>query len=487
MRVNERHAISTAVAAIIVVIILIAAIAAIYFYTLPTGGTTTSSSSTSQSLPPATINLITFTDPSNVWLSWAAQKFTAIHPGVTVNIINQSFSQYATTEKTALKTGSNTYDIITFTSTSALGFLPYVVPLDNVVSINSSDIPAAQMAFGGIYRNATTGTTEEIGAVYDSSTFAFFYRTDIYNNPQLNSTFYSQYHVSLNPNSWTSWNDVLDADYFLVNQTHTVQYGMVTDADQSHDIIDTFPAIYGAYYAADSSVNGGNPHGGLTNWNIMFQGSAPAGKSPPPSFNSSSGVAALQTFYKLVKYDPQPFTGVNYGTVFQPLAAGTASGALMFTADATSLLSSKEAGNIGVALLPGGYAETGTDFYAVSKYSSHQQDAEAFIQYLLSPQINAGIYYKAGEFPISKQAVHLISENSSVPQWQRNLVSGVFATAASGWANPPNQTYTSTSLIPAFNQPIFNFLTSSDGSSTAAMQALNTAAAAWVQAVAQNS
>jgi multiple sugar transport system substrate-binding protein len=156
----------------------------------------------------------------------------------------------------------------------------------------------------------------------------------------------------------------------------------------------------------------------------------------------------------------------------------------MFTADATSLLNSNVTGKYSVSLVPGGYAETGTDFYAVSKYSANQADAEAFLKYLITPQINAGIYYQAGEFPISKAAVALINANSSVPQWERNLDSAVFNTAAVGWANPPNLTYTSTKLIPAFNQPIYNFLTTSDGSATAAQQALNTAAASWASAVA---
>jgi len=478
MILKKRTAINTLAVAVVIVLIVIAGAGAYYFLVYSPSTTTTTTTPLTGSL-----NLITFTDPSNAWLKWAATQFEALHPGVTINIVAQGFSQYANTEATSLQTGSNTYDIITYTSTSALRFLPWVVPLNNVITLNSSDIPGPQLAFGGLYRNATTGVTQTIGVPYDTSTFAIFYRTDIFDSPTLNSSFYNQYHVSLDPNKWTSWQNLLEADNFLVNQTKTVPYGIIFDADQSHDIIDTFPAIYGSYYSQDSSVNGGNPQGGLTNWGIMFKGSAAAGKNPAPSFNSTSGVQALQLFYQAVKYDPQPFTEVNYGTVFVPLQSGQAAGALMFTADATSLPNSTINGKYGVATLPGGYAETGTDFYAVSKYSSNQPLAEAFLAYLITPKVNAEIYYQAQEFPISKAAVHLIDANQSLPQWQRTIVDRVFQTGAEGWANPPNLTITSTQLIPAFNQPIYNFLTTSDGSSTAALQALNNAAAAWAKAV----
>jgi len=260
---------------------------------------------------------------------------------------------------------------------------------------------------------------------------------------------------------------------------------LITDGSESHDIIDTYPAVYGYYYAHDSTVSGNNPNGGLPNYNIMFNGFAGASGIPSPSFNSTSGVQALQMMYNLMQFDPQPAgTTVNYGTVFAPLQAGEAWGSLMFTADASTLLSSKNiSSSIAVSTLPGGYAETGTDFYAVNKYSTNQALAEAFIQFLISPSVNARIYTIAGEFPISKQSTLILAANSSIPLQARNVIQEVFATGAVGWANPPNLTITSSTLIPAFNQPIYLFLTGTTNSTVAARTALDAAAAAWIKAV----
>jgi len=511
---------STAVLAVIIVIIIIIAGVGAYVFltTTSTQSSTTSSTSTSSSTTTTTVtqtvtspttatvtstatvtktttesgptstltgslNLITFTDPSNAWLQAAADSFEALHPGVTITITAQGFASYTTTEKTSLQAQSSTYDIITDTSTSALGFAQYVSNLNKMVTLNSSDIPAPQLNFGGYYQLAN-GTKDLIGIPYDTSTFTIFYNQTLLSNSTLNAQFQKEYGFSMSP-PWASWQAILDVDNFLVTQTHTIPYGMITDGSESHDIIDTYPAVFGYYYSHDSSISGSNPSGGLLNYNIMFNGFAGASGIPSPSFNGTAGTQALQMMYNLMRYDPQPAgTTVNYGTVFAPLQAGEAWGALMFTADASTLLSAQNiSSSIAVSLCPGGYAETGTDFYAINKYSNNQALAAAFIQYLVSPSVNARIYTSSGEFPISKAATAILTSNSSIPQEARNVIQEVFQTGAVGWANPPNLTITSSTLIPAFNQPVYNFLTGTTNSTSAAQQALDTAAAAWIKAV----
>jgi len=471
--------ISKALSAILVIIIIVVAGAGAYYYYL----STLPSKPSAPSHTPVTLNVITFTDPSNAWLQAAASSFEKLYPWVTINVIAQGFDSYTTTELTSLEAQSGTYNIITFTSTSALGFAPYVVDLTGLVNITMSDIPAPQLNFGGYYYNGTA--TELIGIPYDTSTFTMFYNTTLMSSPTLNSQFEAEYGISLNPNTWTSWQDVLDADNFLVTQNHIVPYGLIVDGSESHDIIDTFPAIYGYYYASNTSINGGHPDGGLLNYNIMFNGYAASNGIPAPSFNSTSGVQALMMMYQLMKYDPQPAgTTINYGTVYAPLQAGEAWGSLMFTADGTTLLTSQNvSSSIGVATLPGGYAETGTDFYAVNKYSANQNYSEAFISYLVSPKVNAQIYTIAGEFPISGAATAILTSNTTIPQYERNVIQAVYNSGTVGWANPPNLKITSSTLIPAFNEPIYSYLTTSNGNATAAQNALNSAASAWEQAV----
>ena len=480
MTKKTRTAISTAASIAIVVILVIAGVAAYLYYSSTSGTSTTTSTSSSQ---PVTLTLINFQDPATTWLQWAAAQFHAQHPSVTINVVPEPFGSYIQTEVTAEQTGSSTYDILGFTSTSSHSVLSYLVNL-GTSSYISTDIPGPQINFGGVFQNSTSGQTFVAGLPWDSATFTLFYRTDVFDNSALNATFYSQYHVGLDPHHWTSWQDALYADNFLVTQTHTTQYGILTDAQEAHDIIDTFPALWGYNYSRDSSLNGGT-QGGLTNYNIMFKGSASTGQHPLPSFNNSEGVQTLQLYYKLVQYDPQPFgSEVNYGLIGTTFASGKAAGAIMFTPENSALVAknSNITGKYSVAQFPGGYSETGTDFFGVSKYSQHQQLAQEFVQYLVSPQVNAQLFIKAGEFPISKAAVSILNGNQTIPQWERSLISNVFATAATAWANPPNLGPTYTTLIPDFNTPIYTYL-QGDGSAQSAMAALNQTAAAWVKDV----
>ncbi len=471
MYTKKRAIGTTAIVAIVIILIIVAGVGVYFYYTSAPAPKTVK------------INVITFTDPSNAWLKAAAASFDASHPGVNISVTAQGFSSYTTTELTSLKAASPTYNIITFTSTSALGFANYVTNLQGKVALNSSDIPAAQLNFGGYYQ-LPNGTKEFIGMPYDSSTFSIFYNKTLLSNPTLNAAFQKEYGYSLSP-PWSSWQAVLNVDNFLVHQTHTVPYGIIVDGSEGHDIIDTYPAIFGYYYMNDHTISGNNPQGGLLNYNIMFNGFAGSKGIPAPSFNGTAGVQALQMMYNLMQYDPQPAgTTVNYGTVFAPLQAGEAVGSLMFTADASTLLSSKNiSSSIGVTTLPGGYAETGTDFYAINKYSANQNIAAEFIQYLVSPTINSQIYSYSGEFPISKAATAILTSDSTLSQPVRSVIQSVFDTASVGWANPPNLPITSSTLIPAFNTPVYSFLTGNTNSTSAAQQALNSAAQSWVTAV----
>lgn len=187
----RKRAIGTTAIAVIVIVLIVIAGVGYYAYTLfqPTAPTTK-------------LTVITFTDPSNAWLQAAAKSFDASHPGVNITVVAQRFSSYTTTELTSLEAQSPTYNIITYTSTSALGFANYVANLQGKVTINSTDIPGPQLNFGG-YDQLSNGTRELIGVPYDASTFTIFYNKTLLSNAALNSQFQQEYGFSLSP-PWAS-------------------------------------------------------------------------------------------------------------------------------------------------------------------------------------------------------------------------------------------------------------------------------------------
>ncbi|AOL17788.1 sugar ABC transporter substrate-binding protein [Sulfolobus sp. A20] len=465
--------ISKSIIAIIIVIIVIIAILGAYLVLTshkPTTSTTTSPAITSS----VTLTVVTFSGESAQFIQYAGELFSQEHPGVTVKVITYPFSNYIDQELSALESHSSEYDIIGFTSTSAQRVAPYLLPL-NTSLFNMTDLIGPQEAFGGIIYNSTLGKNITIGIAYETAVYLMAYKPSIFQNATLANEFYQEYHISFNPSTWQNWTDVLDADQFLVSHNIT-KYGFLIDDHVAHGIIDAYPAVFGWYYARNNTLNHGLV-GGIPGFNIMFEGYIPPGFSfPLPSFNSTSGLEALEVYKSLISYEPSPSSiQISYDNLaqFYPDAAG----AFLFTSQLSSFNTSQLQDTY-LAPLPGGYAETGTDFLGISKYSTHVELAEEFLAFLVSPKVQTIAFLKFSKFPVSKEAFLNLISNTSLPTYEREWLSAVYNASLNAWANPPNIPPTYISLISDFNSQVYNYLTGQ----TSAQQALQTAASDWVQA-----
>ena len=478
---HNKKGISTAIIAVVVVIIIVIAAVSVYYLiskkptTTPSTTTTTVSTTpvTANTTTPVTLTVVTFSGQSANFIQYAGNIFSQLHPGVVVKVITYPFSEYISVELTALEAHSSQYDLIGFTSTSAQSVSTYLEPL-NLSSFNVSNLIMPQEEFGGIIYNTTTHQNETIGIAYETAVYLLAYKTSIFDNTTLQQEFYNEYHMNMSPVTWQNWSVVIDVDNFLISHNIT-KYGLLIDDHEAHGIIDAFPAVFGYYYARNNTLNGGTV-GGIPGFNIMFEGKILPGYSYPlPAFNSTSGIEALEVYKQLVSYEPPPSqVQISYDDLpeYYPQAAG----AFLFTSQ-LSYLNSSEAQNTALAPLPSGYAETGTDFLGISKYSTHKQLALEFLQFLVSPKMQVIAFIKYGKFPISKEAYSMLLSNTSIPSYQREWLSAVYKAALEAWANPPNIPITYEQLIPSFNTQVFEYL---EGIISSPQQALNTAASEWV-------
>ncbi|WP_243671280.1 extracellular solute-binding protein [Vulcanisaeta sp. JCM 16161] len=117
-----------------VIIVVIIAIGAYYYIKAVTTPKT------------VTLVVVAYSGTTAQFIQFAGQLFHEEHPNVYVKVITYPFSQYVTNELTALEAHSTEYDIIEFTSTSALRFVPYVLPLNPYVGtlFNMSDLMTPQ-------------------------------------------------------------------------------------------------------------------------------------------------------------------------------------------------------------------------------------------------------------------------------------------------------------------------------------------------------
>ncbi|BFH74568.1 extracellular solute-binding protein [Sulfurisphaera javensis] len=467
---HSKKGLSTTVIAIIVVVIIIIAAVAAYLVTSHHPTPVTPSTTTA----PVTLTVVTFSGESAEFIQYEGKLFSESHPGVTVQVIQYPFSEYIDKELSALESRSTQYDIIGFTSTSAQEVAPYLVPL-NLSDFNISDLIMPQEDFGGIIYNTTTHQNETIGIAYETAIYLIAYKTSIFDNTTLQEEFYQEYHMNFTPTTWQNWTVVINVDQFLTSHNIT-KYGFLIDDHEEHGIIDAFPAIFGYYYSRDSSLNYGLI-GGIPGFNIMFEGKVlPGYNFPLPSFNSTAGVEALETYKELVSYEiPPSQVQVCYGNIadYYPEAPG----AFLFTSQLSSL-NSTEAQDTALAPLPSGYAETGTDFLGISKYSLHKQLALEFLEFLVSPQAQVNAFILFSKFPISKMAYQMLLSNTSIPSYERQWLTEVYKAALNAWANPPNIPPTYEELIPSFNTQVFSYL---EGSTNNPQQVLSTAASKWMQ------
>jgi len=469
------------VAVIVVVIVIVAALAVVELTSRPHTTSTTTSPTNITTTPPVvgnatnvTITVVTYSGQSANFIQYAGNLFHQMHPNVYVQVVTFPFSEYIQKELTALTAHSTQYDIIGYTSTSAQRVAPYLLPL---TGFNTSELITPQEDFGGVIYNVSTGQTETVGVVYETAVYLMAYRVSIFQNQTLANEFYQQYHVPFNPAEWNNWTDVVYADQFLTSHGLT-KYGFLIDDHVSHGIIDAFPAVFGWYYSRDPALSG-NTTGGIPGFNIMFTGYIPSGmKVPVPSFNSSAGVQALSTYAQLVSYEPNPSQlQISYDNL--PELFPQAPGGFLFTSQ-LSYINSSVAQDTYLAPLPGGYAETGTDFLGVSKFSTHPLVAEEFLQFLVSPQVQEQAFLKFGKFPVNVQAYPALLNNSSIPSYQREWLNATYHAALNAWANPPNIPPTYISLITDFNNQVYSYLT---GQNMNATEVLQTAAQQWATAV----
>ncbi|MFP3081199.1 MAG: extracellular solute-binding protein [Acidilobus sp.] len=437
--------------------------------------TTTSTSMTVSS--PETLTVVTYTGKTGQgFMEFAAHLFEEEHPNVKVNVIAFPFTQYISNELTELQSGQGQYDIVTYTPANTMEFVPYLVPL-NSTYVNISDLFYPVQALGGTVGNVTYGVAR------GTSVMLLAYYANYFDNATLQQEFRQEYGFSLNPWTWNNWSQLADASQFFTSH-HITKYGILLwDQTGDLDLYEAYALVFEWYYMHSPSLNCGNVMGLMPLYGDLFMGCIPSGWNhgfPPPAFNSTAGVEALEVQREIVSYMPPPTALlVSYDNVVPLLEQPNyAPGAFIFAAQLSYFTNMNNLTDIRLAPAPGGYALGGATFFGVSKYSAHKQLALEFISFIASPQVQAASFYNMTNFPISKQAYQLLLENSSLPSYEREWINATFYAAEHAYAAIPAVSISTTALEPALEKEVLGYL---EGQITNASQALQQAAQAWVQ------
>ena len=488
-----------AVAAIVIIVIVIAVVGGVVYYiskthhvtststptTSPSTSTTTptmTTTTTTSTTQVVTLTVATYTGVTQSFLNDVAiPMFEQEHPNVKIQVDAFPFSDYITNELTVLRAGESTYDIVTFTPTSANLIAPYVVPLNSSI-VNISDLLWPVESFGGVVYNATTNQSIIAGLAPWVSNVVIIYNAKYFDNTTLQQEFYNEYHMQLNPWTWQNWTVVVDVSKFFV--THNITpWGILTmDTTSGGDILTSFESIYSYFYIHNQTLNCGTIHG-LPGYGTEFYGCIPPGwpyKFPPPAINTSAGVQALEILQQLVSYEPNPSQfQVSFDNVPALFAEGKGPATINYASRLSAILAENVSpSDVLMAPLPGNYSMAGGTYFAVSKFSQHKALALEFLAFIDSPQVQEQMFLKLGLFPISKTAYQALLSNTSLPSYKHewleaNLVSAEYAYA---WEPLIPVTY---QLGNALGTALLSYLESP--TSTTPQAVLNQVAAQYIQ------
>ena len=188
-----------------------------------------------------------------------------------------------------------------------------------------------------------------------------FYRKDLFEDPELQASFYEQYNSELQPpRTWKEFNVVARFFTQAHNPKSPVKYGTTLGASLSSGAVCEFLPRQWAY--------GGN----------MFDANGNL------AFNSKETLRALENYAESFQYASENSANHWWDEQVTEFSQGLAAMMILFVAHATELTNratSNVVGNIGYALVPGGHSLLGGWSFGINSRCQRQAEAFQFISW----------------------------------------------------------------------------------------------------------
>lgn len=398
-----------AIAIIAIVIIVVAAVGGYEYYlsTLPKKPVLTGS-----------ITVVATEGENDIVLQKIAQQFEALHPGVTIHIVDIPFGDALQDYLTAFQANEDIYDIIYFPNTPWLGVLqPYLLNLTPYVnnpeyfppSYNFSDIIPTminQFKFGNTL----------YGIPFFGDVMLLYYRPSFFENATNQQLFEQEYGYPLpnpgDPNTTLTLQQLLDIANFF-NDKHGSKYGIVfpndaTGGDMTYQLAAIMAPLrvsmdsvygpvtppYGVFYTSNGQL--------LTNTTIFREA-----LDYLAAFENDSADEFSDTYLA---------TPGTFGSGVAPLL-------WYWTPAMLALRNSSIANDWAIAANPpGGVSILGGVAYGIYKYSKNIPLAVSFLEFATSP--NESIYYFTIQYlmPFRYSGMRYIVQHGLLPAQDIQLI-----------------------------------------------------------------
>jgi len=469
---KKSKAISKTVAIIIVLIVIIAAVGGYAYYQ-------------SIQVKPVQITVMANTGPEAKYLAMVAKDFEALHPNIIITIEPVGYGSMVTTALTALKAHSEQPAVIEYYQEQMSSLAPYLMNLQIYMSganpiINESNLIQADMQQGGIYYYPNGTVMKIVGVpVHTVIGYILGYQKSIFENATLAKEFKSEYGFAFNPSNLTSYSQLLDIAQFL-NQTHPTKYALLFP-DGPYSTISAYAPLL-EYYALKDN---------LPNYTVTVPGYYSllmhTNNHWTTAFNTTAGIQALEMYKKLIQFQPpmsvQP---IGYAQMYELPMSGEYAMFIGWTSFIplywNNASVSKIAGNLGIALLPGGMTGLAPTFLGINPNNPNTKIAAEFIAFALSDTEYVKGFAQQGYLPGTYTGINLAIKNMNL-SWLPPIMNYLNSekvpntlAATYGVISPLFGT-----LIPAFETQEFNYFQGK----VSAQTAMNTAASQWLTTLQQ--
>ena len=342
----------------------------------------------------------------NVWaspdngdaLNEIARTFMEKNPNIQVNVTVISWEQlYAKMlSDVAAKTGA--YDVATWDVMTAGALANGLEDIAQFKQENpdlvdpnwdEDDFDPTVWHVSGIWAG------KNIGIPFYNNTMLFYYRKDLFNDPDLKAAFQEKYGRELEvPKTWAETVEV--AEFFTreYNPDSPTEYGIALMFPRTHTTFYMYLLWFAGYRRS--------PEGLAKFGKVDLDYGDYFTSDRKPAFASEEGLKAMQDIAALLPYSPDPL-GSDYGETLEAFSKGTVAmvpqwtnpWATWKTAEALQPFDEK----VGAAVMPGGHSVGGSWALGINVNSKFKKEAFLFIQYATNKENDKMKFIKYGAAP----------------------------------------------------------------------------------------
>ncbi|GAB4569382.1 MAG: sugar ABC transporter substrate-binding protein [Anaerolineae bacterium] len=236
---------------------------------------------------------------------------------------------------------------------------------------------------------------KNIGIPFYNNTMLFYYRKDLFNDPNLQAAFKEKYGRDLEvPKTWDETVEVAEFFTKSANPDSPTDYGIALMFPRTHTTFYMYLLWFAGYRRSEEGLA---KFGELDlDYGDYFTA------DHKPAFASEEGLKAMQDIAKLLPFSPDPL-GSDYGETLEAFSKGTVAmvpqwtnpWATWKTVEALQPFEEK----VGAAVMPGGHSVGGSWALGINVNSKHKAEAFKFIQYATNKDNDKMKFIKFGAAP----------------------------------------------------------------------------------------